>query len=127
VFRDGEFIEHLERVVAPRTICPQTPASSRMPTFERGPRLDREFRRLSPELQQAFVAALRLFIDALRFATSDVPAATSGQARAGRDRRVEMTFAADGRATFEYGSERTPGDPHVIWRRIGGHEILREP
>ena len=98
-----------------------------MPTFERGPRLDREFRRLSPELQQAFVAALRLFIDALRLRPPTFPPQLRVKRVRGATGVWEMTFAADGRATFEYGSERTPGDPHVIWRRIGGHEILREP
>jgi hypothetical protein len=33
----------------------------------------------------------------------------------------EMTWAPDGRATLEYGTERRPGEPHVIWRRIGTH------
>ncbi len=27
----------------------------------------------------------------------------------------EMTWARDGRATFEYGDEQLPGEPHVIW------------
>lgn len=39
----------------------------------------------------------------------------------------EMTWAPDGRATFQYGEERRPGDPHVIWRRIGTHEIFGRP
>jgi hypothetical protein len=33
----------------------------------------------------------------------------------------------NGRATFAYGLKRIPGKHHVIWRRIGGHEIFREP
>jgi hypothetical protein len=39
----------------------------------------------------------------------------------------EMTWAPDGRATFEYGPERRPGEPHVIWRRVGTHDIFRQP
>jgi hypothetical protein len=35
----------------------------------------------------------------------------------------EITFAADGRATFEYGDEVIEGMPHVIWRRIGSHDV----
>jgi hypothetical protein len=38
-----------------------------------------------------------------------------------------MTRAPDGRATFQYGPEIAPGEPHVIWRRIGTHAIFREP
>jgi hypothetical protein len=39
----------------------------------------------------------------------------------------EITWAADGRATFSYGSEVIPGHPHVIWRRIGTHDIFQRP
>jgi len=39
----------------------------------------------------------------------------------------EITFAADGRATFEYGNEVIAGEPHVIWRRVGTHDVLAEP
>jgi hypothetical protein len=39
----------------------------------------------------------------------------------------EMTWAPDGRATFEYGRSIHPGDPHIIWRRSGGHEIFENP
>jgi hypothetical protein len=38
-----------------------------------------------------------------------------------------MTWAADGRATFEYGQEVRPGEAHIIWRRIGTHDIFRRP
>jgi hypothetical protein len=37
----------------------------------------------------------------------------------------EMTWAPDGRATFYYGEEVIPGEPHVIWRRSGSQDILR--
>jgi hypothetical protein len=58
-----------------------------------------------------------------------------GQLRAGlRVKRVrgtagvfELTWAPDGRATFEYGPEVREGEPHVIWRRISGHEIFARP
>lgn len=39
----------------------------------------------------------------------------------------EMTWAPDGRATFEYGPEQVPGQPHVIWRRVGTHGIFQAP
>lgn len=39
----------------------------------------------------------------------------------------EMKWAEDGRATWEYGPERQPGEVYVIWRRIGTHEIFRSP
>ena len=39
----------------------------------------------------------------------------------------EFTWAGDGRATFQFGEERHAGNPHVIWRRIGGHDIFNAP
>jgi hypothetical protein len=39
----------------------------------------------------------------------------------------EMTWAPDGRATWQYRPEQLPGEPHVIWRRIGTHSIFRQP
>jgi hypothetical protein len=32
-----------------------------------------------------------------------------------------MTWACDGRATFQYGDEIQTGKPHVIWWRVGTH------
>jgi hypothetical protein len=40
---------------------------------------------------------------------------------------MEMTFAPDGRATWEFGAEVEVGQVHVIWRRIGTHDIFRAP
>jgi hypothetical protein len=39
----------------------------------------------------------------------------------------EMTWDGDGRATFSYGTERVPGQAHIIWRRIGTHTIFTPP
>ena len=39
----------------------------------------------------------------------------------------EMSYSGDGRATFRYGAEVKPGEAHVIWLRVGGHEILSRP
>jgi hypothetical protein len=39
----------------------------------------------------------------------------------------EMSWAQDGRATFEYGAEVISGEPHVVWRRIGTHDIFERP
>ncbi len=45
----------------------------------------------------------------------------------GHENVYEMTWAPDGRATFTYGAEVYPGEPHIIWPRIGGHDILAYP
>lgn len=36
----------------------------------------------------------------------------------------ELTWADDGRATFSYGTSIKPGEPHIVWHRIGTHDIL---
>ena len=38
-----------------------------------------------------------------------------------------MTWAPDGRATFEFGAQVVKGEPHVLWRRVGTHAILAKP
>lgn len=39
----------------------------------------------------------------------------------------EMTFAGDARATFAYGEPEREGEAHVVWRRIGTHQVLGDP
>lgn len=95
-----------------------------MPTWERTATFDRDWEALEPTEQARFRKAVRVFVVDLR----------SGRFRAGlRVKRVEgtrdvfeMTWAPDGRATFEYGAAG-PAGPHVVWRRVGRHEILRRP
>lgn len=46
----------------------------------------------------------------------------------GTDAIFEMTWAPDGRATFELGEgHQTQGERHVVWRRIGTHDVFRQP
>jgi hypothetical protein len=46
----------------------------------------------------------------------------------GVDGIFEMTWEReDGRATFQYGEELIASQPHIIWRRIGGHTIFANP
>jgi hypothetical protein len=39
----------------------------------------------------------------------------------------EMTWAGDGRTTFTYRATVRPGDPHIIWHRVGSHDIFNYP
>lgn len=96
-----------------------------MPTFQTDPRFDRDWKSLTPEQRQRFRRVIR---EEFR------PDLASGRFRPGlRVKGIqdspsgvfEMTWAPDGRATFEYGSEKRPGEPHVIWRRIGSHDVFR--
>jgi hypothetical protein len=98
-----------------------------VPTFETSQRFSRDLRALGAEARNRFRAKVR---------DEFVVDLASGQGfRAGlRVKRVlgtrgvwEMTWAPDGRATFSYGDERRPGEPHVVWRRVGSHNIFQAP
>jgi hypothetical protein len=39
---------------------------------------------------------------------------------------IKKRPAADGRATFAYGDEVLPGEPHLSWRRVGAHDVLAD-
>jgi hypothetical protein len=39
----------------------------------------------------------------------------------------EMAWAGDGRATLSYGASTVPGEQHIIWLRIGTHDVLQYP
>lgn len=96
-----------------------------MPTFERTARFDRDLRALTPEQRRRFAGAVKKFVADLESGTFRKGLRVKGIQ--GADGIFEMTFAGDGRATFQYGEERSPGDPHVIWRRVGTHEVFSTP
>ncbi len=97
-----------------------------MPTFRSLARFGADFDRLTPAQQASFLASVAQFVEDLL---------SGGQFRKGlRVKGVkgatgvfEMTWAADGRATFQYGEPVVAGDPHVVWRRIGTYEIFKQP
>lgn len=96
-----------------------------MPTFAQTDRFRRDFAKLTAAQKVAFRAAAATFV-------ADLP---SGSFRPGlRVRGVqgaagvfEMTWADDGRATFECGSALREGETRVVWRRIGTHDIFTRP
>jgi mRNA-degrading endonuclease YafQ of YafQ-DinJ toxin-antitoxin module len=97
-----------------------------VPTYDLTERFKRDFDDLSKEDQRAFRAAVKHFVDDL---ANDRPFR-----KALRVKRVEgtdvfeMTWeGSDGRATFEYGPEVRMGEPHIIWRRVGTHNIFKRP
>ena len=93
-----------------------------MPTYEATDRFRRQFAQLTPQEQETFLIAVRKFVHDLRV----------GRFRKGL--RVKplkrtpgewaMTWADDGRAVFRFGPSKRPGDPHIVWERIGSHDIL---
>jgi hypothetical protein len=96
-----------------------------MPTFAWLARFGADFDRLTPAQQAAFLVAVAQFVEDLQ---------RGGQVRKGlRVKGVkgapgvfEMTWADDGRATFQYGEPVVEGEPHVVWRRVGTHHVFEQ-
>jgi hypothetical protein len=96
-----------------------------VPTYQPRPRFLRDFKSLTATQVAAWEKALDLFITCLRSGRFK-PSLRVKRAQ-GYPGVWEMTWAADRRATFEYGQEVHAGDPHIVWRRIGTHDIFRQP
>ena len=77
-------------------------------------------------MQQAFLQAVSELVEDLRGGRQPRPGLRVKGVR-GYEGVFEMTWAPNGRATFNYGEARLPGHPHIVWRRIGSHDILRRP
>ena len=97
-----------------------------MPTRDIDPGFWDDFARLMLAQQQRFLRVVRRFAE-----DADAGAFRSAlrvKPLRGHPGIWEMTWEGnDGRATFMYGPEKLPGKRHVIWLRIGGHEIFQEP
>lgn len=97
-----------------------------MPTFAKLQRFIRDYESLTGEQQDRFRAAVEAFVDDLRNRKRSRPGLRVKRVQ-GTDGIWELTWAPDGRATFEYGEEIVAGEPHVVWRRVGTHGVLRQP
>ena len=94
-----------------------------MPTYDVDARFWREFDRLAPEMQARFLLARDQFFADLVVRTFRPSLRVK---RYQGDPGVwEMTWVPDGRALFRYGEELTPGSPHIVWLRIGTHDIFK--
>jgi hypothetical protein len=96
-----------------------------VPTFAWPARFGADFDALSDYQQAAFLAAVDLFVEDLRAGTFRPSLRVKGVK--GATGVFEMTWAADGRATFEYGRSIAPGEARIVWRRVGIHEVFRTP
>jgi hypothetical protein len=96
-----------------------------VPTFAWVASFRLDFRKLAPDRQVAFLEAIVLLVDDLRGGAFRPSLRVKGVR--GAPGVFEMTWAPDGRATFEYGPEQVAGEPHILWRRIGGHDIFGRP
>ncbi|GAB4008482.1 hypothetical protein GCM10029992_64960 [Glycomyces albus] len=96
------------------------------PTFERFPRFNQDHEKLQKEQQARFKKAVAEFVEDLRTGGSIRPGLRIKRVQ-GAEGVYEISWAPDGRATWEYGEEKIPGEPHIKWRRIGTHDIFKNP
>ncbi len=95
-----------------------------MSSHERTKRFERDWKSLADGDRDRFRVAFKRFDADL--STGAFRPGLRVKRVEGTDRVFEMTWAPDGRATFEYGTPEGKG-AHVIWRRIGRHDVFRRP
>jgi hypothetical protein len=97
-----------------------------MPTSELLPDFRRDYAKLSELQKKAFRAAVKKFVIDLR--RGSFRGSLRVKPMQDNPNIFEMTWEGqDGRATFDYGTAQRPGEKHIRWRRIGGHEIFDRP
>jgi hypothetical protein len=96
-----------------------------VPTYSTTRRFLRDLEALTPAQREAFRVAVTRFVEDL--ATGVFRPGLRVKGVRGARGVFEMTWADDGRATFQYGPEIVPGEPHVVWRRVGTHGVLEGP
>jgi hypothetical protein len=100
--------------------------------YETTPAFDADFKRLTEDEQKLFRKALTAFIPAADRLAAD-PAARWPKSLRVKDVEGaagiwEMTWSfsgPDGRATFEWIT--IDGERAIRWRRVGVHEVFKEP
>jgi hypothetical protein len=90
------------------------------------PDFRRDYAKLTEAQKKAFRVAVKKFVIDLR--RSAFRGSLRVKPMQDNPNIFEMTWAGQGgRATFDYGPEQRPGEKHVRWRRIGGHDIFDRP
>ena len=97
-----------------------------MPTFQKLPRFEKDFGQLSPDDRERFKQAVARFVADLERGKGFRPGLRVGGIQ-GAPGVFEMTWAPDGRATFELGEPVREGHVHVVWRRVGTHDVFASP
>ncbi len=98
-----------------------------MPTYAVTARFRKDLAMLDPSDRSRFRRAVEQLVEDLSSPGRRPRAGLRVKGVRGADGVFEMTWARDGRATFEYGDEQQVGEPHVIWRRIGTPDIFGRP
>jgi hypothetical protein len=96
-----------------------------VPTWSTAESFEQDFGKLTGDEKAKFKKAVTAFVTDIKKRRFRKGLRIRGVK--GAEGVFEMTWAKNGRATFQYGPEVRPGDPHVIWRRCGTHAIFRKP
>lgn len=91
------------------------------------PRFQRDYRSLSQQQRLQAHQAARSFAEDLNNKRAPRRGLRVKRVQAAPPGVREITWAPDGRATFEFGPEVRAGEAHVVWRRIGTHGVLAAP
>jgi hypothetical protein len=97
-----------------------------MPTYDVTPRFEKDLARLTADDRERFRQAVAKLIEDLRRGRGFRPGLRVEGVEGARG-VFEMTWSGDGRATFQYGDPVLPGEPHLVWRRVGTHAVLANP
>ena len=96
-----------------------------MPTYEQDDRFKHDLERLTADEKRRFYAAVKKMVHDLKEGQRFRKSLRVKGLQSQRD-VFEMTWADDGRALFKYGTSPHEGDVHIIWLRVGSHEIFDE-
>ena len=97
-----------------------------MPTYGKTARFKKDFAALTSDEKRRFKEAVEKFVEDLK-AKRAFRKGLRVKGVKGTVGIFEMTWAEDGRATFEYGDEQVQGEPHIVWRRIETHDVFSQP
>ena len=94
-----------------------------MPTYEWLEPFWQDWERLTAVQQRQFLRAVARFVEDLSVGQG-FRAGLRVKGVQGAEGVFEITWAPDGRATFHYGGSVREGEPRIVWRRIGTHEVF---
>jgi hypothetical protein len=109
----GEFLDEFED-------APSNPA----PTFDRLAHFKRDYRKLTAEQRQRFRAAAKKVIAPMSTTPPGEPTQPLVRELRGHPGFYEVYIDRETRAVYTFGTAVRPGQPHIIWCRIGGAETL---
>ncbi len=97
--------------------------STSAPTYEQDERFKHDLEQLTADEKRRFYAAVKKFVHDIKEGRGFRKSLRVKGVQSKRD-VFEMTWADDGRALFKYGTSPLAGDTHIIWLRVGSHEIF---